>query len=107
MFFDHYRKRWRSCRVRLCGIHKKNIWGAVNLHKLPGKSSKTVTNQECPARKGYLSGKEPLFPMPEEGADDMSAVAFVNGRVVKHKSFPSFPVFMGGNDINLFPGGYL
>jgi len=91
----------------LCGIGKKNIWGAVNLHKVSCESRKTVMNQDSPVRKGYLSGKEPLFPVPKEGSDDISAIAFVNGRVVKHKSFPSFPVFMGGNDINLFPGGYL
>ena len=79
----------------------------MNLHKLPGKSRETVTNQECPVRKSNPVGKEPLFPVPKEGADDMAAVAFVNGRVVIHKAFPSFFVFMRGNDINVFFGGYL
>ena len=32
-------------RVRLCGIDKKNIWGAVNLHELPAERVKTVPNQ--------------------------------------------------------------
>lgn len=64
-------------------------------------------DEECPVRKGHLFGKEPLFPVPKEGADDMAAVAFVNGRVVNHKSMPSFPVFMRGNDINVFLCGYL
>ena len=79
----------------------------MNLHKLPEKSGKTVTDQERSVRKGYLSGKEPLFPVPKKVADDITAVAFVNGRVVIHKALPTFPVFMRGNDINVFFGGYL
>lgn len=79
----------------------------MNLHKLSGKSRKTVTDEECHARKRYLSRKKPLFPVSEEGADDMSTVVFINVRVVIHKAFPSFPVFIRGNDINVFFGGYL
>ena len=38
--------------------------------------------------------------MEEETADDISAVAFVNRRIMLHEDFPSFPVFMRGTDIN-------
>lgn len=91
----------------LCGIGKKNIWGAVNLHKVSCESRKTVMNQDSPVSKGYLFRKDPLFPVEEETADDISAVAFVNRRIMLHEDFPSFPVFMGGNDINVFFGRYL
>ena len=53
-----------------------------------------------------MFGKQSLFPVPKEAADDIAAVAFVNGRVMLHKAFPSFPVFMRGNDINVFFDGY-
>ena len=78
----------------------------MNLHKLSGESRKTVMNQDSPVSKGYLFGKDTLFPVEEEAADDIAAVAFVNGRVMLHKAFPSFPVFMRGNDINVFFDGY-
>ena len=93
-FLDHYRKKQKWCRVRLCGVCKKNIWGAVNLHKLSGKSPETVMEQMCPIVKDYPFRNEPLFPVVQEGSDDMAAVALVNGRVVIHKDFPSFPIFM-------------
>ena len=93
-FLDHYRKKQKWCRVRLCGVCKKNIWGAVNLHKLSGKSPETVMEQMCPIVKDYPFRNEPLFPVVQEGSDDMAAVALVNGRVVIHKDFSSFPIFM-------------
>lgn len=79
----------------------------MNLHKLSGKSGKTATNQSCLFRQDYLFGKKPLFPVPEEGADDVAAVAFINVRVVVHNAVPPVPVFIRGNDINVFFGGYL
>lgn len=107
LFFAHYRKRWRTCRVRLCGVHKKNIWGVVNLHKLPGKSSKTITYQGRPVSKGYPFRKHALFPVVQEVTDDITTVAFIDAGVVIHEIFPSFSVFMQGNDINVFFGGCL
>lgn len=45
--------------------------------------------------------------MVQEGADDMAAVTFVNGRIEIHKIFKTFPVLMGRNDFNVFLHGYL
>ena len=44
--------------------------------------------------KDYPFRNESLFPVVQEGSDDIAAVALVNGRVVIHKDFPSFPIFM-------------
>jgi len=107
VFFDHYREKWRTCRVRLCGVHRKNIWGAANLHKLPGKSRKTVMNQSCPVKKGYLCRKEELFPVHKEAADDVTAVALINIGIVIHECILAFPAFLTGDDFYMFRQGYL
>ena len=44
IIFDKYKKKQKGSRVRLCGIDKKNIWGAMYLHKLSEKSKKTVAD---------------------------------------------------------------
>ena len=66
----------------------------MNLHKLSGKSPETVMEQMCPIVKDYPFRNEPLFPVVQEGSDDIAAVALVNGRDEIHKDFPSFPIFM-------------
>ena len=87
-FFYKYRKKRKGSRVRLCGIQKKNIWGAVNLHKLSGKSGKTTTTQFSFIGKGYLFGKETLFPVAQEAADDIAAVTLIDGRIPVQEAFP-------------------
>lgn len=79
----------------------------MNLHKLSGKCPEAATDQSSPVRKCYLFGKEPLFPMVQEGADDMAAAAFINGRIVIHGMIKTFPVLVGRNDFNVFFHGYL
>lgn len=106
-FLDHYRKKRRESRVRLCGIDKKYVLGAVNLHKLSCKCPEAATNQSCAVRKCYLFGKDPLFPVVQEGTDDMAAVAFINGWVVIRKIFKTFSFLMGRNDFNVFVQGNL
>ena len=44
-FFLKYKEFMEQSRVRLCGIWKKKIGGAVNLHELPAERVKTVPNQ--------------------------------------------------------------
>ena len=91
----------------LCGIGKKNIWGAVNLHKLSGKRGKTITTQGSFIRKGYLFGKETLFPVAEEAADDISAITLIDGRIPVQEIFRPLFCFVSGNDFNLFIHGKL
>lgn len=79
----------------------------MNLHKLSGKSGKTVTAQGSFIGKGYLFGKETLFPVIQEAADDIAAVALIDGRVPVQDVFPAFFCFVGGNDFNLFIHGNL
>ncbi|WP_371299467.1 hypothetical protein [Schaedlerella sp.] len=74
----------------------------MNLHKLSGKRGKTITAQGSFIGKGYLFGKEPLFPAAQEAADDMAAVTLINGRIPVQEFFPPLFCFVGGNDFNLF-----
>ena len=79
----------------------------MNLHKLPGKRGKTTTAQGSFIGKGYLFGKEALFPAAQEAADDIAAVALINGRIPVQEVFPTFLCFVGGNDFGLFIHGDL
>lgn len=60
----------------------------MNLHKLSGKSGKTTTTQFSFIGKGYLSGKETLFPVAQEAADDIAAVTLIDGRIPVQEAFP-------------------
>lgn len=79
----------------------------MNLHKLSGKSGKTVTTQGGFIREGYLFGKETLSPVAEEAADDIPAITLINGRIPVQELFPTLFCFVSGNDFNLFIHGNL
>lgn len=79
----------------------------MNLHELSGKNGKTATAQSDFIRKGYLFGKEPLFPVTQEAADDISAVTLIDGRIPVHEVCPTFFRFVSGNDFHLFIHGNL
>ena len=38
--------------------------------------------------KGYLFGKETLFPVAQEAADDIAAVTLIDGRIPVQEAFP-------------------
>lgn len=88
-------------------MQKKNICGAVDLHKLSGKRGKAATAQGSFIGKGHLFGKEALFPAAQEAADDIAAVALINGRIPVQEVFPTLFCFVGGNDFGLFIHGDL
>lgn len=57
--------------------------------------------------KGYLFGKETLFPVAQEAADDIVAVTLIDGRNPVQEVFPTLFCFVSGNDFNLFIHGNL
>lgn len=79
----------------------------MNLHKLSGKRGKTTTTQGSFIGKGYLLGKETLFPVAQEAADDIAAVTLIDGRIPVQEVFPTLFCFVRGNDLNLFIHGNL
>ena len=52
--------------IRLCGLHKKGIGPALNLHELPGVMGKTFFNQGTQALQGDTGRKQPLLPVVAE-----------------------------------------
>ena len=58
-------------------------------------------NQDSPVSKGYLFRKDTLFPVEEEAADDIAAIAFVNKRIPIHEGVPSLFCLMAGNDFHM------
>ena len=79
----------------------------MNLHKLSSKRGKTITTQVSFIRKGYLFGKETLFPVAEEAADDISAITLIDRRIPVQEIFKPLFCFVSGNDFNLFIHGNL
>lgn len=79
----------------------------MNLHKLSGKSGKTTTTQFSFIGKGYLFGKETLFPVAQEAADDIAAVTLIDGRIPVQEAFHPPLCFVSGNDFSLFIHGNL
>lgn len=79
----------------------------MNLHKLSGKRGKTAAAQSGFIGKGYLFGKETLFPVAQEAADDIAAVTHIDGRIPVQEVFPTLFCFVSGNDLNLFIHGNL
>ena len=79
----------------------------MDLHKLSGKRGKAATAQGSFIGKGYLFGKEALFPAAQEAADDIAAVTLIDGRIPVQEVFPTLFCFVSGNDLNLFIHGNL
>ena len=48
-----------------------------------------------------MFGKQSLFPVPKEAADDIAAIAFVNKRIPIHEGVPSLFCLMAGNDFHM------
>ena len=61
-FFLKYKRKMPDSRVKLCGIHKKNICGSFNLHKLLRKTPETTGNQILHAVERNVFGKYSLMP---------------------------------------------
>ncbi|RKI73994.1 hypothetical protein D7V90_23775 [bacterium 1xD42-87] len=57
--------------------------------------------------KSYFFGKETLFPVVQEAADDIAAVTLIDGRIPVQEAFPALFCFVSGNDFSLFIHGNL
>ena len=102
----HYHRGFRGrAQVRSCWREKKDIPGSVNLHELPRKSCQGWNGQWF--FKGESEGKDTLFPVPPELADDVLDIVLINEEVPVHDVLRGDTVFHAIQDFLLVIKGDL
>lgn len=107
MFGNSIMGRKQDCRVGLCGFRKKEVGGAFNLHELATIGGETAGKEAAERGQGNAVGKEALFPVAQEGTQDVFDVVLIDTGKAVQKGTEGVLVVELADDVSLVGSGDL